>query len=350
MTLPSHDLETDALIGTATEEELARLGRWMDEQGVDGVGAPTLTPLSGGSQNVLNRVERGGVQLAMRRPGPAGAADGGRTLLREIRVLRALAGTEVPHAELVAGCEDLGVLGTPFYLMRLVDGWSPLATMPGWPEPYASEVAARADLAFELVGGIARLATVDWQARGLTGLGRPEGFHDRQVDRWLDFLAAFQFRELPGLEAAAAWLRTHRPAHWSPGIMHGDYQFANVMYQHTTPARLAAIVDWEMTTVGDPMLDLGWCLSSWGQDAGAAGGTDLTGMPSRDALLDHYATISGRSVDDVDYYVVLARFKLGIVLEKTVAREGLHQGRGAVFAPIVLEQIRTAASLAAATS
>lgn len=349
MTAQEHIPDIDVLVGTATQGQLAHLGRWMDEHGVPGAGAPTLTPLTGGSQNVLNRVERSGVQWALRRPGPGGAADGGRTLLREIRVLRALEGTDVPHAELVAGCEDPSVLGTPFYLMRLVDGWSPLATMPGWPEPYASDPRSRPDLAFELVGGIARLAKVDWQARGLTGLGRPDGFHDRQVDRWLDFLAAFQFRELPGLDAAAEWLRTHRPAHWSPGIMHGDYQFANVMFQHGTPTRLAAIVDWEMTTVGDPLLDLGWCLSSWGQDAGTTGGIDLTGMPSREELLHHYATISGRSVENIDYYVVLARFKLGIVLEKTVAREGINRGRGAIFAPIVVEQIRTAASLAAIT-
>ena len=105
------------------------------------------------------------------------------------------------------------------------------------------------------------------------------------------FLERIKGRELPGFEEAAAWLRTHRPIDYIPGLMHGDYQFANVMFRHGAPARLAAIVDWEMGTVGDPKLDLGWVVHSWPDDTerrGQAGGyVDMTGMPSADEVLSH---------------------------------------------------------------
>jgi aminoglycoside phosphotransferase (APT) family kinase protein len=135
--------------------------------------------------------------------------------------------------------------------------------------------------------------------------------------------------------------------------MHGDYQFANVMFRHGAPARLAAIIDWEMATVGDPLLDLGWALIAWppeGDGVGSMRYVDLSGMPSRDELLERYATVSGRPVDDIDYFVVLARFKLGIVLEASAARyaRGDADERVASFDAVVLDLIRKAAELATA--
>jgi aminoglycoside phosphotransferase (APT) family kinase protein len=327
------------------------LGRWMDGEGLPGAGAaPTLSRLSGGSQNELFVVERGGRRAVLRiPPASAGAArhDG---LRRELRLLRALKGADVPHAELIAGTGDADILGAPFYLMQPVDGWSPTGSAQ-WPEPYQSDPPLRAQLAFELVRGAALLAGVDWQARGLTGFGRPDNFHERQVDRWLAFLGGYQFRELPGLDEAASWLRTHRPRHWSPGIMHGDYQFANVMFGHGAPARLAAIIDWEMATIGDPLLDLGWVLIAWppeGDDMVHARYVSLDGMPSRDDLLQHYEKISGRSTEDVDYYVVLARWKLGIVLEMSYAKFAAGapvDPKAGSFGDLVIELIRKAAEL-----
>ena len=230
----------------------------------------------------------------------------------------------MPHTEAVAVCDDPSVLGRTFYLMGFVDGWSPI-TEPEWPEPFFSDLDARQGLAYELIDGIARLSKVDWQAKGLQDLGRPDGFHDRQVDRWLAFLDRIKGRELPGLDEASQWLRDHRPIDFIPGLMHGDYQFANVMYHHGAPARLAAIVDWEMGTVGDPKLDLAWVVQSWpeeGTDGFDLGYVDLTGMPTRDQLLARYAETSGRQVDDIDYYVVLARWKLAIVLEQGFQHAG----------------------------
>jgi aminoglycoside phosphotransferase (APT) family kinase protein len=339
---------------TVRGPDVRLLDRWLAEQDVPGGdGETVVTQISGGSQNQLYELRRGDVRLVLRAAPGHAPPERGHTMLREYELTRALAGTDVPHARAYAACGDPGILGQPFYVMEHVDGWSPM--QGGWAAPFDTDLGARAGLAVQLVDGIARLARVDWRSLGLEGFGRPEGFHDRQVDRWMSFLARYRFRDLPGLDVAADWLRAHRPRAYEPGIMHGDYQFANVMYGHGAPARLAAIVDWEMATIGDPLLDLGWALIAWppeGDDMTASRYLDYAGMPPRDDLLEHYATVSGRSVDDIDYYVILARFKLGIVLEQSVARvaAGGDDPRVSTFDGIVLELIRKAAELARSTS
>ena len=336
--------------GAQPAPDAAALGRWMDAQALPGTGElPALSRLSGGSQNELFIVERGGVRSVLRTASAAAGPARHDGLRREARLLRALKGADVPHAEFLAGADETGVLGAPFYLMQAIDGWSPAGARQ-WPEPYESDPSSRPPLAFELVRGAALLSRVDWAARGLTGFGRPENFHDRQVDRWLAFLKDYQFRELPGLDEASGWLRTHRPRHWEPGLMHGDYQFANVMFDRQA-ARLAAIIDWEMTTIGDPLLDLGWVLIAWppeGDDMVHARYLSLDGMPPREDLLEHYEKISGRSTEDIDYYVVMARWKLGIVLEMSYARfvaGGPANPRVEAFGDLVLELLRKAAEL-----
>jgi aminoglycoside phosphotransferase (APT) family kinase protein len=330
-----------------------KLARWMDEQHLPGEGDPVKAELlQGGSQNDVLKLERGGVSMVMRRPKDGSTPDRHSGMLRELRLLNGLRGTDVPHSKIIASNEDGSVLGVPFFIMEYVDGWSP---MKSWPAPFDKDLAARHGLGVQLVDGIARLSKVDWKANGLEGFGRPENFHERQVARWLAFYKDVQFRELPGLDEAAAWLGSNRPKVYEPGILHGDYQWANVMYSHGAPAKLAAIIDWEMTTIGDPLLDLGWALTAWGPEADDTKYmryVDYEGMPTRDELLEHYATVSGRPVDDIDYYVVLARFKLGIVLEKTAAAYNRGEASEAVssFMQLVPELIAKSASLAATTT
>ncbi len=332
------------------------LGKWMDSQGIPGRGEPiTSRFVSGGASNEIFEIRRGEHRWALRRP-PRNVPEGrNQTMMREYRILAALADSDVPHARAVGGCEDTEVMGAAFYLMDFVDGWSPISS-PGWPEPFASDLDARPGLAHELVDAIARLSQVDWKAGGLEGLGRPDGFHERQVDRWLSHLSRFKFRDIPGLDEAAAWLRGRIPRSYVPGIMHGDYQFANVMFHHGAPARMAAIVDWEMGTVGDPLLDLAWVVMNWPTDEASrptVGYVDYQGLPLRDDLLERYATTSGRDVDEIDYYVILARFKLAIVLEGGYARYvsgGADNPRMQAFGQIVLDLAQDAATLTHTTN
>jgi aminoglycoside phosphotransferase (APT) family kinase protein len=324
---------------------------------MDGAGLAKGEPvelrfISGGTQNEIYEIRRGDLHCAMRIPPPEAPAPRDEGIVREWRIIEALGGTDVPHTEAIAVCTDQAVLGRTFYLMGYVDGWSPMTT-DGWPAPFDSDVTARQGLAYELVEGIARLSQVDWRAKGLEDLGRPDGFHERQVERWTRFVERIKGRELPGFDVAAAWLREHKPIDYVPGIMHGDYQFANVMFRHGGPARLAAIVDWEMGTVGDPKLDLAWVVQGWPEDTEApedafSSYVDMTGMPSRDAVLDRYSEVSGRQVDDIDYYVVLARWKLAVVLEQGFQRAGDDE-KLLAFGPVVLKLFENAAALAEST-
>ncbi|MCK0176555.1 phosphotransferase family protein [Mycolicibacterium sp. F2034L] len=326
----------------------------MDRRALPGAGEPLQTRfLSGGTQNVIYELRRGEHRCVLRMPPPSAPPDRDKGILREWRIIEALDGTEVPHTAAVGVCDDPAVLGRPFYLMGFVDGWSPMDTHGKWPEPFDSDPSTRPGLSYQLAEGIALLSKVDWRARGLADLGRPDGYHERQVDRWTGFFERIKGRELDGLDVATEWLRAHRPLDFMPGLMHGDYQFANVMYRHGAPARLAAIVDWEMGTVGDPKLDLAWMVQSWPADTSAPAAdemsyVDMVGMPTRDQVVAHYAEISGRQVDDLDYYLVLARWKLAIVLEQGFQRAG-DDGKLQAFGPIVPALMRSAADLAEST-
>ncbi len=341
--------------GTTTLD-FDRLAEWMDGQGLAGKGEPLEANfLSGGSQNEIYRLQRGDLDCVIRIPPPTAPADRDTGIIREWRIIEALDGTDVPHTAAVAVCEDPAVLGRAFYLMGFVDGWSPMGLVDKqWPAPFDTDLDARAGLGLQLVEGIALLSKVDWQAKGLQDLGRPDGFHERQVERWTRFFERIKGRELPGLDETSAWLATHKPIDYVPGLMHGDYQFANVMYQHGAPARLAALVDWEMGTVGDPKLDLGWVMQSWpedtsGPEAETGGYVNMRGMPSRTQMLEHYSSVSGRQVEDIDYYVILAKWKLAIVLEQGFQRSDKDE-KLLAFGPIVLELMQGAADMAETTT
>ena len=330
--------------------DVPALERWLDATRLPGKGLPTaVRKVSGGSQNEIFEIRRGDLHCALRKPpfnAPVARDEG---VMREWRIIDALAGSDVPHTQAVALCADASVLGRPFYLMRFVDGWSPMSS-PVLPAPFGEKIETRAGLAWELVDGVVKMGRFDWRAAGLEGLGRPDGFHDRQVERWTRFLARYKARDIPGLDEATSWLACHRPLDFLPGLMHGDYQFANVMFAHGLPARLTAVVDWEMGTIGDPKLDLAWVLCRWPEDTTAGrhsfGYIDLAGMPGRSELLEHYSQTSGRQVDDFDYYLVLAGWKLAIVLEQGYQRAG-ENAMLQDFGSLVLRVMAAAAETAA---
>lgn len=324
----------------------------MDGEGL-GKGAPLEHRyLSGGTQNEIYELTRDDFRCVIRIPPPEAPANRDKGILREWQIISALDGTDVPHTEAVAVCEDASVLGRPFYLMGFVDGWSPMDDR-NWPEPFKNDLETRAGLGYQLAEGIALLSKVDWKAKGLQDLGRPDGFHERQVDRWTSLFDKIKGRDLEGIEVATEWLRKHKPLDFIPGIMHGDYQFANVMFENGAPARLSAIVDWEMGTVGDPKLDLAWMLEGWPKDTSApeaatSSYVNLQGMPSMAQLAGHYSEISGRQVDDLDYYRILAKWKLAIILEQGFQRAGDNE-KLLAFGPIVAQSMIAAAELAETT-
>lgn len=313
--------------------ELDRLAEWMDGERL-GRGAITeVESLGGGSQNILLRFRRDGRAYVLRRPPAHPRPESSETMRREARVLAALAGTDVPHPALIAACGDEAVLGAAFYLMEPVDGFC--ATAAPLPLPHAGDAAMRYRMGLALVDGAAALARVDYRAVGLEGFGKPEGYLERQVSRWRRQLAGYAALEqwpgpdgLPCVDRIAAWLDDHRPTASAAGILHGDYSIGNVLYRPDGPG-LAAIVDWELATIGDPLIDLGWILATWrdasGRDAvdgdiGVLRVEPFDGFPTPDQLVARYAEHSGRDVGRIDWYVVLACLKLAIILEGSFAR------------------------------
>lgn len=302
--------------------DLERLIEWMDERGLGSGPISSATELTGGTQNVLLRFERDGVAYVLRRPPQHKRRNSDETMRREARVLAAIADTGVPHPALIAAEPGTEVLGAAFYLMEPIDGFNPAA---GLPEPHRSDPAMRRDMGLSMVDAIAALGSVDHDAVGLGDFGRPEGWIERQVDRWrsqLDGYAeldGYPGPDIPGLERVADWLVANRPTSARPGIIHGDFHFANVLV-HPTRGELAAVVDWELCTIGDPLLDLGHLLATWPGDGAGGVGEGITDLPTKAELVHRYEARTGRSVDDVDWFHVLAAYRLGIILEGTHAR------------------------------
>lgn len=299
----------------------------MSEQRLGDGPLEDITELSGGTQNIMLRFTRSSRPYVLRRGPRHLRPRSNAVMLRETRVLAALAGTDVPHPRLIATCEDPSVLGEAvFYLMEPVDGFNAGEELPAL---HAGDATIRHQMGLSMADALARLGAVDHVAVGLADFGKPDGFLDRQVPRWLSELESYrQFDnypgpELPGVEDVAAWLTEHQPADWRPGIMHGDYHAANVMFSRTGP-EVVAIVDWEMCTIGDPLLDLGWLLATWQQADGSSvfshALTAAGGLASTDELLARYAANTSRDLSHIDWYTVLACFKLGIVIEGTLAR------------------------------
>lgn len=312
----------DGWVDTVNFEVLAR---WMDGQGLGEGPIGSVRRLTGGTQNIMLRFSRECTEYVLRRPSRHPRPRSNETMCREMRVLSALGHTDVPHARLIAACPDASVLGSSFYLMEPIEGFNPTL---GLPPLHAGDPAVRHRMGISLIDGLLRLARVDYQAVGLTGLGRPEGFLERQVGRWRRQLHEYRGYErwpgcggIPGVDRIADWLESCRPAGFRPGIMHGDYHLANVMYRNDSP-ELAAIVDWELATIGDPLLDLGLVLTTWPRtdDPTSMKIEPWGGFPSAAELRAHYAENSDRDLTSLQWYEILACFKLGILLEGTFAR------------------------------
>ncbi|MEB3070592.1 phosphotransferase family protein [[Mycobacterium] vasticus] len=307
--------------------DLEPVAQWMSSRGLGDGPLEDVTELSGGTQNVMLRFTRSGRGYVLRRGPRHLRPRSNAVMLRETRVLAALAGTDVPHPRLIATCDDPEVLGDAvFYLMEPVDGFN---AGEGLPALHAGDPAVRHEMGLSMAESLAKLGAVDHVAVGLADYGKPDGFLERQVPRWLAELDSYrQFEnypgpDLPGIDDVAAWLQANTPSSWQPGILHGDYHAANVMFSRSGP-QLAAIVDWEMSTIGDPLLDLGWLLATWRQDDGSSVFshtlTGMDGLASTGELVECYAAGSSRDLSNIGWYTVLASFKLAIVIEGTLAR------------------------------
>ena len=315
-----------------------RLSTWMDAQALE-PGAPlTVERITTGHSNEVFRVTRGDRVFVLRRPPRTPLSPTAHDMAREFRVLRAFFGhASVPVPEPIACCTDVDVLGAPFYLMAPIDG---VVVREKLPLSLAGDDGAPRACAYALVDALAGIHAFDWKAGGLDGFGKPEGYLDRQVPRWLGQLERYATRPLPEVDEAGRWLQAHTPAMQAPAVIHGDYKLDNVMFAPLLPVELVAVVDWEQSTIGDPLVDLGWVIGLWveaGERASLAGASPFgpaADVPTRRDLVARYAQQTGRDVSNLAFYCVLGLFKLACVMEGSFARFRAGTSDDAYFAAL----------------
>ncbi len=293
---------------------------------VHGAGPIEIERHMAGHSNETFFVRVGEQDWVLRRPPRGAFLPTAHDVGREYRILSALAGTGVRAPRPVLMCEDPSVIGAPFYLMERVDG---LVIRDALPEVFEADVESRRAVGDELVDALAELHTVDWRAVGLEGFGKPSGYLERQLRRWKGQLALTEplTRPLPDLHRVGGWLEEHLPRAGDVTIVHGDYKLDNVAFRPQAPPRLAAVFDWEMSTLGDPLADVGWMVSFWRDSTDPEESildgqtvTRLPGFQPRDDLLARYEARSGRRIDHLAFYMALAVWKLAILLEGSYAR------------------------------
>jgi aminoglycoside phosphotransferase (APT) family kinase protein len=333
--------ETRAAVSTGPDEpvDAARLSAWAVRTGLLRRDTPlTVTRLSGGSSNLTYRVAGGGNDWVLRRPPARGALPTAHDMAREYRVQAALAGSGVPVPGMVALCEDASVLGAPFYLMERLDGVFHMsaAEMARLPGETAREVG------LDLARTLATLHRVDPLAVGLGAMVRPEPYLQRQLRRWRGQWDRIGFDDVPQVDALLRALSAEAPSTDSTGIVHGDYNLGNVMYRADRPAEVRAVLDWELSTIGDPAADLGQLLAYWGPAGrllNAYRGGHLPdanpALPDRGELVAAYVEAyesarpatrgdSGAArnapVDELAYYERFAVVKLAVICAGAMAR------------------------------
>lgn len=303
--------------------DLNILARWMETVGLGQGELTHIRPLTGGTQNIMFSFTQGQRHYIFRGPPPHPRPESNTVMAREGRILEGLAETDVPHPGFIKGCWDQSVLGRNFYLMEPVDGFN---AINGLPKSHQKDPQTRQRMGYSYIEALAKLGAVDYQKIGLSDFGQPDGFLERQGARWVGQLHKYGkyeswagHKDLGDFEAIAKWLDDNIPPGYLPGILHGDCHIGNVMF-HSDGPEVAALIDWEMCTIGDPLLDLGWVVATWPTEINLFGIKDWDGFPSLIELIQHYAQHSSRNVETINWYSVLACFKLGSILEGSYAR------------------------------
>ncbi len=312
--------------GAANEREpllvLEPLAAFLDVQGI-GAGEPIeVEPVGEGHSNVTYLLRRGADEVVIRRPPRGPLPPSAHDVLREARVLGALHGqARVPRV--LAVCDDESLIGCPFYVMEKVEGHVVTSEVPA----ALDTVEDRRRMSDELVDALVEVHAVDWQAAGLDGFGKPTGYLERQLRRFGGLWEHNKTREIPAVERVGGWLADNLPKSAPATVVHGDYRLGNTMLAPEPPARVVAIFDWEMATIGDPLADVGYLCTLWvDRDDPPLGMFELSsvtrqkGFLARAELVARYEERSGRSMTDIRWYQTLALWKSIVFMEGNYKR------------------------------
>lgn len=284
----------------------------------------TVEAMAGGGSCEVFGIDRGADRWVLRRAPRHASSPTAHDVLREFRILRAIADEPVPIPRPILSCDDPEVFGSRFYVMQRIDGVPIRSCVPA---EWAAVPDTHGRALEELIDALVAIHAVDWRAGELADMPHADDYLQRQTTRWLTQLDSYGGRDLPPAHRIGAWLDAHRPVEQEPALCHGDYKLDNVLFASDAPPTLLAVVDWEMASIGDPLVDLAWALifhpgPSGTMPLGMANEPRfaLDHVPTRGQLVARYAERSGRDVGDLGWYDVFAHWKLGIVLEGSYAK------------------------------
>jgi aminoglycoside phosphotransferase (APT) family kinase protein len=299
-----------------------RVGAWFVSNVPGAAGADLSYQMIGdGRSNITYMVRGNGQTWVLRRPPLGHVIATAHDMAREYRVLDGLAKVDFASPVPIALCEDPEVNGAPFYVMTYCDG---VIVHDHFPPNYVTTPAERRAVCEGILDTLAALHSVDYRAVGLGEFGRPEGFMERQLRRWGKQWEANKVREIRGIDELARRLERALPPSSDSSIVHGDYRMGNLILDADDPGRIVAVLDWEMSTLGDPLSDLGYLLGYWAEptDPGLRFDTrpQLTvliedGFMTRRELVEGYARRTGRDCSQIDFYQVFALYKLAVISE-----------------------------------
>lgn len=311
------------------EIDLARLDAFLARTCPELSGPLAVEQFPRGFSNLTYLVRKGGREMVLRRPPPGVSIKSAHDMGREYRILSALAPVYAKSPRPLAPCDDTSVLGAPFYLMERVRG----VILRGGPAVAALAERERRAASEALVDALAELHTLDHAGTALALLGHPDGYVERQVSGWAARYAAARTGDVPAMERIAEWLARHRPPPRAPAVVHNDYKHDNVVLDPSSLDRVVAVLDWEMATVGDPLLDLGTTLAYWVDaddppDWRAAGLVEVTSQPGslrRREVAERYARATGADLTALPFYYAFGLFKVAVIAQQIFARfQGGH--------------------------
>ena len=312
------------------ELEIARLEPFLREH-ISDAGSISVQQFPSGHSNLTYLVRVGNTEVVLRRPPFGSKVRSAHDMAREYRVLSRLHSAYPLAPRALAYCDNLAILGAPFYLMEPIDGVI-LRRDPPAGMPFSSETARRLSEAF--VDNLARLHDLDYAANGLGELGKPQGYLERQVRGWIERYHNSKTHEWAEVERISAWLTARMPPRCDAALIHNDYKYDNLVLDMNDPTKIVGVLDWEMCTVGDPLTDLGTALAYWtnSQDPDEfqeirAVPTTSPGTLTRSQLIERYAATTGRDTSEMVFYLAFARFKVAVIIQQIYYRyaQGLTQ-------------------------
>jgi aminoglycoside phosphotransferase (APT) family kinase protein len=348
-------LDHPAAIRSGEELDLAKLEPYLRRHFPDETGTLEVRQFPSGHSNLTYSLQLGTRQLVLRRPPFGSKVKSAHDMSREFRVLSKLHSAYAPAPQALFYCDDEGIIGAPFYIMKPIRGVILRRKLPPGLD-FSAEKARKLSESF--IENLIRLHRVDYAAAGLSDLGRPEGYLERQVRGWTERYHGSKTHDYPEVEKISWWIERHMPSTSAASIVHNDYKYDNVVFDSTDITKIVGVLDWEMCTIGDPLTDLGTALAYWVDATDPEevqqnrwGPTTEPGSFTRAEVVGYYARKTGCDASQIAFYVAFARFKLAVIVQQIYYRyqQGLTKDARFASMPEKIQMLLRAASYTAQT-